>query len=210
MFFLYNAFLIILIFLLSPFICILLLLRRKYRCGFLQKIGFSAWAQVSENLQSKPIWIHAVSVGEVMATIPLIREIKKCYPGIPVVLSTVTETGNFTAQRNAKGFDHVLYFPFDFPWIVKKVISKIQPLMFITLETEIWPNFLRELKRRNIPSMIVSGRISQNSFSSYYFFRFFFKKVLSKNVSQNTYCYLKYKSICQVVRNGFSRAVFVR
>jgi 3-deoxy-D-manno-octulosonic-acid transferase len=62
---------------------------------------------------------------------------------------------------------------------VKKVISKIQPLMFITLETEIWPNFLRELKRRGIPSMMVSGRISRNSFRSYYFFRVFFKKVLS-------------------------------
>jgi len=179
MFFLYNAVLIILIILLSPMICIILLLRRKYRCGFLQKIGFLPWTHVTGKLQSKPIWVHAVSVGEVMATIPLIKEIKKCYPHIPVVLSTVTETGHFTAQRNAKGFDHVLYFPFDFPWIVKKAISNIQPLMFLTLETEIWPNFLRELKRQGIPSMMVSGRISQNSFRSYFFFRVFFKKVLS-------------------------------
>ena len=99
--------------------------------------------------------------------------IKLKYPAIPILLSTVTETGNLTAQRNAKEADNVIYFPFDYSFIVRKIISKVKPVVFATLETEIWPNFLNELSRQKIPSLIISGRISSNSFKSYYFFRFF-------------------------------------
>jgi 3-deoxy-D-manno-octulosonic-acid transferase len=179
MYFLYNTVLILLTVFLSPLIFIILLFRRKYRCGFFQKCGMFPLQHIKTVLKSSPIWIHAVSVGEVMAAVPLIKEIKKGYPDVPVLLSTVTETGNLTAQRNAKDADHVIYFPFDYPFIVRRVISKIKPLVFVALEAEIWPNFLKELNRQGIPPMIVSGRISYNSFKNYYFCRLFFKKVIS-------------------------------
>jgi len=114
-----------------------------------------------------------------MAAIPLIQEIKKSYPSQKIVLSTVTGTGNYTATINAREADAVLYFPFDYPFIVKRVVKKIKPKLFITLETEIWPNLLRELKRNNIPSMVISGRISNHSYYKYKWSRFFFSKVLN-------------------------------
>ena len=179
MYVLYNTVLILLTVLLSPLIGGLLLFRRKHRCGFLQKCGFISGIDNESALKTRPIWVHAVSVGEVMATIPFLKELKKRYPDIPVVLSTVTETGNLTARRNAKDADHVIYFPFDYPVFARRLVLKVNPLVFVTFETEIWPNILRELSRRNIPSIVVSGRISHNSFKRYYMFRFFFKKVLS-------------------------------
>ncbi len=179
MYFFYNTLLILLTLILSPFGLIIFMLDKKYRCGFMQKCGFYTKSQSFKKLKTRPVWIHAVSVGEVMATTPLVKMIKKTYPELPIILSTVTETGNFTAQHNTKGVDQVIYFPFDYNFIVKKVISKISPLLFVTLETELWPNFSRELKLQNIPSMVISGRISSESFKSYSFFNFFFKKVLS-------------------------------
>jgi len=179
MYFFYNTLLILLTLILSPFGLIILMLRKKYRCGFIQKCGFYTKSQSFKKLKKRPVWIHAVSVGEVMATTPLVKLIKKTYPDLPIILSTVTETGNFTAQHNTKGVDQVIYFPFDYNFIVKRVISKISPLLFVTLETELWPNFSRELQLQNIPSMVISGRISSESFKSYSFFSFFFKRVLS-------------------------------
>jgi len=126
----------------------------------------------------RPFWIHAVSVGEVMATIPLLQEIKRRYPSQKIVLSTVTVTGNYTAAIKASEVDVLIYFPFDYPFIVKRVIKKINPSLFITLETEIWPNFLKELKDSNIPSVVISGRISSHSYHKYRWSRFFFSRVL--------------------------------
>jgi len=177
--FAYNFLLICLTVLLSPFICMLLLFRRKYRCGFLQKCGMLPWEEIRKNIPAAPIWVHAVSVGEVMAAALLIKEIRKRFPDTPILLSTVTETGYFTAQHNVKNADQIIFFPFDYPFIIRKVLSKIVPRVFITLETEIWPNMLFRLNRLAIPSMIVSGRISQSSFKNYVNFRFFFKRVLS-------------------------------
>ncbi len=163
----------------TPAIGIVLLLRRKYRCGFFEKCGICNWESIKKKTYHPPIWIHAVSVGEVMAAVPLVREIKKSFRDTPVLLSTVTETGNFTARRNVKDVDQVIYFPFDYPFIVSTFIAKLKPKIFVAIEAEIWPNLLRELNRRNIPSMIVSGRISSTSSRNYFIFKFFFKRVLS-------------------------------
>ncbi|MEI6124924.1 MAG: 3-deoxy-D-manno-octulosonic acid transferase [Pseudomonadota bacterium] len=199
MYILYNIILMLLTMSLFPAVCVVLLCRKKYRCGFLEKCGITLNRQRHLEPLSRPVWIHAVSVGEVMAAVPLIKEIKKRYPGMPVLLSTVTETGNLTARRNLKNVDRVIFFPFDYPFIVKKVISRIKPIAFVTLETEIWPNFLHELKRQGIPSMIISGRISSRSFKSYNFFRFFFKRVLA-NIS--FFCMQTTKDAERIMRMG--------
>ena len=146
--------------------------------GLSQKLGFLPPHLLLKLSGSRPVWIHAVSVGEVTAAIPLIQEIKKRYPSHKIILSTVTVTGNYTATIRAREVDAVIYFPLDYPFIVKRVIRQIKPKLFIILETELWPNILRELKRNNIPSVVVSGRISNRSYHKYRWGRFFFSKVL--------------------------------
>lgn len=171
----YNALLAVVTLALGPFACAALLARKKYRAGFLEKCGrLQPWTGAG-----RPIWVHAVSVGEVMAAVPLIKEIKRRYPDLPLIVSTITETGNQTARHHLKQADGIIYFPYDYFFIVKSIIGAINPRVFIMLETEIWPNFLRELSRRNIPVVMISGRISERSFRNYKLFSFFFKKVLS-------------------------------
>jgi 3-deoxy-D-manno-octulosonic-acid transferase len=178
MYFIYNILLSITSILLSPLILFALLREEKYRMGLSQKLGFLPPHLLLKLSGSRPVWIHAVSVGEVTATIPLIQEIKKRYPSQKIILSTVTVTGNYTATIRVREVDAVIYFPLDYPFIVKKVIRQIKPKLFIILETELWPNILRELKRNNIPSVVVSGRISNRSYHKYRWGRFFFTKVL--------------------------------
>jgi len=182
MYLIFNILLIITSIVLFPFLCLMLIIRPKYRKGLVQKLGFLPESVLDPLEGRQPLWVHAVSVGEVMAAIPLIRELKKRYPGERFVISTVTDTGNYTARQQIKEADAVIFFPFDYPRIVRKVISQVRPHLFVTLETEIWPNFLRELNRFKIPAVMVSGRISSNSYRRYRFFSFFFKKVL-ENIS---------------------------
>jgi len=178
MYFIYNILLSITSILLSPLILFALLREEKYRMGLSQKLGFLPPHLLLKLSGSRPVWIHAVSVGEVTSTIPLIQEIKKRYPSQKIILSTVTVTGNYTATIRVREVDAVIYFPLDYSFIVKKVIRQIKPKLFIILETELWPNILRELKRNNIPSVVVSGRISNRSYHKYRWGRFFFTKVL--------------------------------
>jgi 3-deoxy-D-manno-octulosonic-acid transferase len=178
MYFIYNILLSITSILLSPLILFALLREEKYRMGLSQKLGFLPPHLLLKLSGSRPVWIHAVSVGEVTSTIPLIQEIKKRYPSQKIILSTVTVTGNYTATIRVREVDAVIYFPLDYPFIVKRVIRQIKPKLFIILETELWPNILRELKRNNIPSVVVSGRISNRSYHKYRWGRFFFTKVL--------------------------------
>ncbi len=178
MYFIYNTLLFIISLLASPFIFYAVLSEKKYRKGLSQKLGFLPPSLLQKLSGTRPVWIHAVSVGEVMATIPLIQQIKKRYPSQKIVLSTVTVTGSYTASIRAREVDAVMYFPFDYPFIVRRVVRKINPKLFITLETEIWPNVLRELKRKKIPSVLISGRISNHSYHKYRWARFFFSKVL--------------------------------
>jgi 3-deoxy-D-manno-octulosonic-acid transferase len=122
--------------------------------------------------------VHAVSVGEVMAVIPLAKALKLSYPEGRLLVSTVTETGQATARQKIPEADQVIYFPFDLPWIVRRVIRKIRPSLFIFVETEIWPNFLFALAQENIPAAMVNGRISAQSYRGYKLLAPFFRKVL--------------------------------
>jgi len=179
MYFIYNILLFSISVLAVPFILFAVLSTKKYRSGLSQKAGFIPDTILSKLSGERPVWIHAVSVGEVMTTIPLIRKLKENYPDQKIVLSTVTLTGNYTATLKAKQANAVIYFPYDYPFIVKRVIKIIHPKLFITLETELWPNFLRELKKKHIPSVVISGRISKGSYHRYRWTRFFFSRVLA-------------------------------
>ncbi|HEX9020530.1 MAG TPA: 3-deoxy-D-manno-octulosonic acid transferase [Nitrospirota bacterium] len=177
MYLIYNMLLIIATILLSPVILFKLLTVPKYRGGITQKFGRLRKGVIRVVRGTRPIWVHAVSVGEVMAAHPLMRELRKRYPDRKLILSTVTVTGNFTARRRVPEADAVFYFPFDYPCVVRRVIRGINPALVLVAETELWPNFFRELKKAGIPSAVINGRISHNSYNNYFKFKKFFSLV---------------------------------
>jgi 3-deoxy-D-manno-octulosonic-acid transferase len=150
--------------------------KRKFHPGFSLRLGF-----LPPRLElNRPIWIHAVSVGEVMAIRSLAEELKKNYPNRKLVISTVTPTGNRIAKGIAQEGDFVTYLPLDLSFIVRHVIDKIRPCVFIIAETEIWPNLISYLFKQHIPIIAVNGRISDSSFKGYLTAKFLIKNILEK------------------------------
>ena len=144
------------------------------------RLGIFSDEQKKRIVRGQPIWLHAVSVGEVLASKALLEELHKAYPNKQIVISTVTPTGNNIAQRIAQEKDFVFYLPFDISFIVKKVVALINPSLVIIAETEIWPNLIRRLKKRNIPVITVNARISDGSFKGYRLIKFLIKPVMNK------------------------------
>lgn len=122
---------------------------------------------VSAAERAGTIWIHAVSVGEVLSGVALAQKLKQAYPQRPLIVSTTTQTGQALARERVKAADAVIYFPFDWAFCVRRALDAVKPVLVIVLETEIWPNFLHEADRRNVPVIFVSGRISDKSFARY-------------------------------------------
>lgn len=180
MYIIYNLFLVAATVLLFPVILFKLITVPKYRGGLTQKLGRLRKGVLKVIRGTRPIWVHAVSVGEVMAAHPLIRELKKKYPNRKLILSTVTVTGHYTARRRVPEADAVFYFPFDYPCVVRRVIQGINPEVVLIAETELWPNFFRELKRAGIPSAVINGRISPHSHKNYLKFKAFFSQVFDQ------------------------------
>jgi 3-deoxy-D-manno-octulosonic-acid transferase len=154
--------------LLLPYWLIKGLRQGKYLSNLGQRLGLSF-----PSLEALPakrngaIWMHAVSVGEVLCGITLARRLKETYPDRPLVVSTTTITGQALARERLPFADAVIYFPLDWDFSVRRALNAVQPEMAIILETEIWPNFLREAGRRGVPVLFVSGRISDVSFARY-------------------------------------------
>jgi 3-deoxy-D-manno-octulosonic-acid transferase len=150
---------------------------RKYVGSLGQRLGF---LPVAFNVDREPsIWVHAVSVGEVLTTRALIDELKNRYPHLRLFLSTTTITGQQVARSGVPHVDGVFYFPFDFPWIVRRTLDLLRPALFVMMETEIWPHLLRQCRARGIRTVLVNGRISARSFPRYRIARRFFRRVLA-------------------------------
>jgi len=130
-------------------------------------------------LNSDFIWVHAVSVGEVVAAIPLLKSLKVRYPSKGIVLSTITDTGQKVARERSPEGTTVIYLPFDFSSILSSVLKRSRPELLIIIETELWPNMLRVFKAYNVPVILLNGRISENSYKGYKKISFFMKTVLS-------------------------------
>ncbi len=123
------------------------------------------------------VWIHAASVGEVTGISPLVHAISELTPGCELLMTTTSVTGREEALRR-KLADRALLFPLDHPVYVRRALDLCRPKLVILAETELWPNFLCELGRRNIPVVLVNGRISQYSFPRYRRLRWFFKPIV--------------------------------
>ena len=131
------------------------------------------------------IWLHCVSVGETQAARPLVERLKHAFPHYALVVSTITRTGQTLARDVfATHAESVFYFPFDWRWTARRALRTIRPDAVLIMETELWPNFLRECEAREIPVALVNGRISRQSFRRYSLIKFFLKRVLkSLNVA---------------------------
>lgn len=125
------------------------------------------------------IWIHAVSVGEVLSLQNLIKAIKERHPGWAVYFSTLTNTGMRVAKERLKGVDQIFFVPLDFASVVRKFFEALRPSLFVLAESEFWPNLLKEAKRETGKVLLINGRISRRSFKRYFRFRLFAKKILN-------------------------------
>ncbi len=190
MYLLYNLLIIFLVTITSPFWLYKVLTKEKHRKGFWEKLGIAGESLSpsgrgegvrlgSQNAGRCRIHIHAVSVGEVIASTPFIKELRQRHPEIRLTVSTVTPTGNDVARQRLPEADYILYSPFDLPWSVKRFVNMISPDIYISVETELWPNVLRAIKRSGSKSLIINGRISPDAYKGYKRFRPFMKKVLS-------------------------------
>jgi len=151
----------------------------KYRKSIGPKFGFIP-RKVFEEMRGSPrIWVHAVSVGEVTAAAPIISSLREMYPEACIVLSTSTETGQEMARRLVTDATAHIYYPLDIPVVVRKVIERVNPDIFVPVETEIWPNFIRACAKRGTRIVMVNGRISPRSFRRYRRTRFFWKRIMN-------------------------------
>ena len=141
--------------------------RGGYSKGFLQRFGIYAPEIRKRLAQPGRIWIHAVSVGEVYVALRFVEALRESDPGIGFVLTTTTSTGHRIAEAHLHRADVLLYFPVDFPPVVRRVLNTLQPRMLLLTENELWPNLLRAAKRRGIPVILINGRISESSFRGY-------------------------------------------
>jgi 3-deoxy-D-manno-octulosonic-acid transferase len=162
---------------LSPYFLYQALRHKKYVGSLGQRLGY---LPVSFNLDAEAsIWIHAVSVGEVLSIRPIVSDLRKRYPSLRVFLSTTTMSGQQVARRSVTDVDGVFYFPFDWAFTIRRTLTIVKPRLFVMVENEIWPNLLRECRARGVRTIVVNGRISRRSFPRYRLIRPFFRRVLA-------------------------------
>jgi 3-deoxy-D-manno-octulosonic-acid transferase len=149
----------------------IMLVRGKWHGGYKDRFGFLSSEQVRQLGAGRNIWIHAVSVGEVVAIEGLIRGLRADHPDHRVVLSVTTKTGHALAKRDLSNEVLLLWAPLDFSWVVKKFLTAIRPVIYIAAEAELWPNLFRSLASAKVPIVIVNGRISDGAFPRYRLFK---------------------------------------
>lgn len=174
---LYN-FLFTLAFVLAlPLLPFLVCLGPRYRDGLAERLGYYSREILSSLAGSRPVWVHAASVGEVRSAVPLVSALKARAPERKILLSTFTATGNRQA-RQIPGVDAVIFFPVDLFWIMRRALAKFDPALLVIIETEIWPNLLRQAHRRGVPTLLLSGRLSAKASARYTLCRSLFTRVL--------------------------------
>jgi 3-deoxy-D-manno-octulosonic-acid transferase len=152
--------------------------RGGYRKGFLQRLG-SFPPDMRAAIESRPrVWIHAVSVGELYVALRLLKDLRTALPGVGYVVSTNTSTAHQIALQRLDKDDVLIYFPVDFPWVVRRVLRILKPKAVLLMESELWPNLVRLASSRGIPVAIVNGRVSDRSYPRYRQLRMFFGPIL--------------------------------
>jgi len=163
MYFFYSLFLTFAFIALLPYFAYQAFVNKKYLSNFRERLGLLPQAFGDETRPA--IWLHAVSVGETLAAQSLIRALRVCFPKHRLVISTTTATGQAVARSRIAEADGFCYFPFDWRFSVRRALKSIHPQVVILMEAELWPNFLRECRKREVPVLVANGRISDRSFA---------------------------------------------
>lgn len=181
MYFLYSIFLSVAFLTLLPYFLYQAFFQKKYLNNFRERLGV-----LPDSLQAEgrpTIWIHAVSVGETLAAHPLVNALRERFPTHRLIFSTTTATGQAVARSRITEADGFCYYPFDWRFSVRRALDTIQPQAVVLMESELWPNFLRECRQRNIPVIVANGRVSDRSFRRSQKFAFWFRR-MTANVTR--------------------------
>jgi 3-deoxy-D-manno-octulosonic-acid transferase len=197
MYVLYSVLIVAFFAVMSPSLIYQAVRYRKYIGSLTQRLGY---LPISFNLESdESIWIHAVSVGEALTARALAADLKSRYPRLRLFLSTTTMAGQQVARRSLSNIDAVFYFPFDWTFIVRRTLRLVRPRLFIMMETEIWPNLLRECRKQGVRTVMINGRISSRSYPRYKLIRRFFRRVLA---DVDRFCMQSEESARRIVELG--------
>ncbi|MBO6038442.1 MAG: 3-deoxy-D-manno-octulosonic acid transferase [Acidaminococcaceae bacterium] len=168
MYIIYNILIILVfIFVALPYFLYRLVVEKGFGHRFRQNMGLVRSEEIAPVADTNCIWLHGASVGEMVAISPLVKEIKNLMPERKVLVSAVTVGGYDMARQIMPEADAIINFPLDLPFVASSMVERIRPGIFIMVETELWPNFLRAIRERNIPAMMMNGRISEKSAKSY-------------------------------------------
>lgn len=169
MYFLYSLITGIGAVMMVPYVLLSDVRRKKYLPNLTERLGlkFPPELAADNGRATRAIWLHAVSVGEVLAAVPFARCLKQRFPGWRLVISTTTATGQALARERMNFADAVFYFPFDWNGPVRRAFRAVRPGVLVVMETEIWPNLLRQARKTGVPVAIVNGRLSDTSFRGF-------------------------------------------
>lgn len=176
MYWLYSALLAAALIVTLPYWLMQMSRHGKYRAGLRERMG-RVPARLTTDAGKPTIWVHAVSVGEVMAVSFLIAELRSRFPQYRIVISATTDTGQKLARKHF-GENNVFYFPMDFGFAIRPYLALLQPKLVIVAETEFWPNFLRLTHASRAQLAVINARISDRSWPRYRRFRFLFSRIL--------------------------------
>jgi 3-deoxy-D-manno-octulosonic-acid transferase len=181
MYVLYSALLVLFLLLTLPYWLLQMLRHGKYRAGLRQRFG-AIPASLAGGSEKPTLWVHAVSVGEVVASSAVIATLRQKFPSHRVLVSTTTSTGQKLAVRRF-GAENAFYFPLDFAFAIRPYLEALRPELVVVAETEFWPNFLRLAKHSGARIAVINCRISDRSFPGYKRFRFWLPKLLEETLA---------------------------
>jgi 3-deoxy-D-manno-octulosonic-acid transferase len=177
MYLLYSFLLTVVFILALPYFVYQVIKSGKYWTSLRERLGFLP--ATLEREAGPSIWIHAVSVGEVVAARPLLLLLKEFFPDTPLIVSVTTLTGRQIAERQLRDADTIFYCPFDWAFIVRRVVARARPKLLLLIDTEIWPHLIRACSRVGAVTLLVNGRISDRSYPRYRFIRLFMRRFLA-------------------------------
>src|SRR5271157_2990996 len=181
MYALYSALFALFLVLTLPYWLLQMLRHGKYRAGLRQRFG-AVPPTLAEARDKPTIWVHAVSVGEVVASSAVVEALRRKFPSHRVLVSTTTSTGQTLAARRF-GAENVFYFPLDFAFAIRAYFGALRPELVVVAETEFWPNFLRLAKGSGARVAVINCRISDRSLPGYKRFRFWLPRLLARTLA---------------------------
>src|SRR5260221_5675058 len=177
----YSALLALFLVLTLPYWLLQMMRHGKYRAGLRQRFGAVPPALAGRS-EKPAIWVHAASVGEVVASSAVVEALRQKFPFHPLLVSTTTSTGQ-TLPAQRFGAENVFYFPLDFAFAIRPYLDALRPELVVVAETEFWPNFLRLAKRGGARIAVINCRISDRSLPGYKRFRLWLPKLLEKTLA---------------------------